>query len=59
MKVIWLPVIVNALIGSWTTPETEIITAASDSGDIAVPFTVKLNGPAVDPVNDDDMSSNI
>jgi hypothetical protein len=50
---------VNALIGCCTTPETDIITDASVSGDTAVPLTVKLNGPAVDPVNDPDISSKI
>ena len=50
--------IVNAP-GSWTTPEIEIIQLASFPGDIAVPFTVKLNGPSVDPVNEPLMSSKI
>jgi hypothetical protein len=59
VNVIWLPDIVNALIGCCTTPETDIITDASVSGDTAVPLTVRLNGPAVDPVNDPDISSKI
>ena len=59
VNVIWLPVIVKAEIGSWITDETEMITDASFPGDTAVPPTVKLNGPGVDPVNDDDISSNI
>ena len=53
------PVIVKAEIGSWITDETEIITDASFPGDTAVPPTVKLNGPGVDPVNDPDISSKI
>ena len=59
VNVIWLPVIVKAEIGSWITDETEIITDASFPGDTAVPPTVKLNGPGVDPVNDPDISSKI
>ena len=59
VKVIWLPDIVNALTGSCTTPEMEMIQLASFPGSTAVPPTVRLNGPAVDPVNDPDMSSNI
>ena len=58
LKEICEPVIVKAA-GSCTTPEIEIIQLASLPGDTAVPFTVKLNGPGVDPVNDDEMSSNI
>ena len=50
--------IVNAP-GSWTTPEIEIIQLASLPGDIAVPLTVKLNGPAVEPVNELLISSKI
>ena len=41
------------------TPEIDIIQLCSFPGSTAVPPTVKLNGPAVDPVNDDAMSSNI
>jgi hypothetical protein len=41
------------------TPDIEIKQLASFPGDIAVPLTVKLNGPGVDPVNDPDMSSSI
>ena len=59
VNVIWLPVIVKAEIGSWITDETEMITDASFPGDTAVPPTVKLNGPGVDPVNDPDISSKI
>jgi hypothetical protein len=59
VNVIWLPVIVKAEIGSWITDETEIINDASFPGDTAVPPTVKLNGPGVDPVNDPDISSKI
>ena len=58
LKEICEPVIVNAA-GSCTTPEIDIIQLASFPGDTAVPLTVKLNGPAVDPVNDPDMSSSI
>ena len=57
-NVICEPDIVKA-DGSCTTPEIEIIQLASLPGDTAVPFTVKLNGPGVDPVNDDAMSSKI
>ena len=57
-KEICEPVIVKAA-GSCTTPEIDIIQLASFPGDTAVPFTVKLNGPSVDPVNDDEMSSSI
>ena len=59
VKVICDPVMIYALCGSWTTPETEIIQLASLPGDIAVPLTVKLNGPAVDPVNEPLISSSI
>ena len=58
LKEICEPVIVNAP-GFCTTPEIEIIQLASLPGDTAVPLTVKLNGPGVDPVNDDEMSSKI
>jgi hypothetical protein len=58
LKEICEPVIVKA-DGSCTTPEIEIIQLASLPGDTAVPLTVKLNGPGVDPVNDPDMSSSI
>jgi len=58
LKEICEPVIVKAA-GSCTTPEIEIIQLASLPGDTAVPLTVKLNGPGVDPVNDDEMSSKI
>ena len=58
LKEICEPVIVKA-DGFCTTPEIEIIQLASFPGDTAVPFTVKLNGPGVDPVNDPDMSSSI
>jgi hypothetical protein len=59
VKVIWLLVITYAVCGSWITPEIEIITLASFCGDIALPLTVKLNGPAVEPVKDPLMSSSI
>jgi hypothetical protein len=49
---------VNALIGCCTTPETDIITDASVSGDTAVPLVVKLN-VAVDPLKPEDISSKI
>ena len=58
LKEICEPDIVKA-DGYCTTPEIEIIQLASLPGDTAVPFTVKLNGPGVDPVNDDAMSSKI
>ncbi len=58
LKEICEPVIVKA-VGSCTTPEIEIIQLASLPGDTAVPLTVKLNGPSVDSVNDDEMSSSI
>ena len=58
LKEICEPVIVKA-DGSCTTPEIDIIQLASLPGDTAVPLTVKLNGPGVDPVNDPDMSSSI
>jgi len=41
------------------TPDMDIIQLCSFPGSTAVPPTVKLNGPAVDPVNDPDISSNI
>ena len=45
-------------LGSWTTPEIDIIQLASFPGDIAVPFTVKLNGPVLN-LNELLISSNI